>query len=761
MPTKSTQKFNISGMHCASCANIIKRTVDKIDGVESSTVNYGTETAQLVFDPSKIKIEKINSRLEQYGYSLEPSENKVNPSEHSHFDHSAQKIQDLEHLKNKIKTVIPFMLVSIFVMSWEIGGDSLQLFNPMPDIIKVFVHHLLPLFATYTLFVIGLPYLQAIFRFIRFRVANMDTLIGIGTLTAFLFSFSLSAFEKVLAPYFNVSQNYYDVVIVVIGFITIGKYLEARSKLKTGEAIKQLLGLQAKSAVIIRAGKEIVVPIDQVVVGDIMIVKPGQKIAVDGVIIEGSSSIDESMITGESMPVDKNIGDKVIGATINKQGSLQVKASQVGERTMLSQIIKMVEQAQGSKAPIEKLADRVSAIFVPVVLALALTALLVWILIGSMFLPFSQALSLGILSFVGTLVIACPCALGLATPTAVIVGVGLAAQNGILIKNAESLQKLQSINYVVMDKTGTLTQGKPSVTDIVPVGNLSEKKVLQLLYSLEKHSEHPLAHAIVERAKTENLTASRVENFSALEGRGVRGKIDNIQYFVGNVGLATELGISVSATETNQITTSGKTLMILLTKTQVLAYIGVADTLKSEAKQTIDRLHQLGIKVAMLTGDNANTANNIANQLGIDRVDANLLPQDKLFKISQLQEEGYRVAMVGDGINDAPALVAADVGIAMGTGTDVAIESAGATLLGGSIVKLPKVFALSKATMKTIKQNLFWAFAYNVVLIPVAMGVLYPVNGWLLNPMLAGAAMAFSSVSVVMNALRLRWVRLA
>lgn len=760
MSTKSTQKFNISGMHCASCANIIKRTVDKIDGVESSTVNYGTETAQLVFDPSKIKIEKINSRLEQYGYSLEPSENKVNPSEHSHSDHSAQKIQDLVHLKNKIKTVIPFMLVSIFVMIWDIGGDSFKLFPPMPEIVSVFVHHLMPIFATYALFVIGTPYLRAIVRLIKFRVANMDTLIGIGTLTAFLFSFSLSAFEKALAPYFNVSQNYYDVVIVVIGFITIGKYLEARSKLKTGEAIKQLLGLQAKSAIIIRAGKEIVVPIDQVVVGDIMIVKPGQKIAVDGVIIEGSSSIDESMITGESMPVDKVVGDTVIGATINKQGSLQVKASQVGEKTMLSQIIKMVEQAQGSKAPIEKLADRVSAIFVPVVLVLALTALLVWILIGSMFLPFSQALSLGILSFVGTLVIACPCALGLATPTAIIVGVGLAAQNGILIKNAESLQKLQSINYVVMDKTGTLTHGKPSVTDIVPVGNLSEKKVLQLLYSLEKHSEHPLAHAIVERAKTENLIASHVENFSALEGRGVRGKIDNIQYFVGNVGLATELGISVSATETNQITASGKTLMILLTKRQVLAYIGVADTLKLEAKQTIDRLHQLGIKVAMLTGDNATTANNIANQLGIDRVDANLLPQDKLSKISQLQEEGYRVAMVGDGINDAPALVAADVGIAMGTGTDVAIESAGATLLGGSISKLPKVFALSKATMKTIKQNLFWAFAYNVVLIPVAMGVLYPINGWLLNPMLAGAAMAFSSVSVVMNALRLRWVRL-
>lgn len=759
MSNKITQKYLVNGMHCASCASIIKRTVKKIEGVNACEVNYGTETTQISFDSNKTSLVAINAKLATYGYALE-SEQKMSDHDHSSHDPNEKKLQTLIKLKHQIQIVVPFMIISILVMVWEIGGNYFPWLVPMPEIVKVFVHHLLPLFATYTLFVIGLPYLQAIIRFIKYHVANMDTLIGIGTFTAFLYSFLLTAFEKALAPYLNVSQNYYDVVIVVIGFITIGKFLETRSKLKTGQAIQQLLGLQAKSAVIIRAGKEVEVAIDQVEVGDIVIIKPGQKIPVDGVIIEGSSSIDQSMITGESIPVDKTVGDQVIGATLNKQGSLQIKASQVGEKTMLSQIIKMVEQAQGSKAPIERLADKVSAIFVPIVLLLALSTLLAWIVAGFTVLPFAQALSFGIQCFVGTLVIACPCALGLATPTAVIVGVGKAAQNGILIKNAESLQKLQGINYVVMDKTGTLTKGKPSLTDVMTVADVSEKSVLQILYSLEKHSEHPLAQAIVEKAEQEKLSASKVVDFAMIEGKGLRGKIDSIQYFAGNLRLATELKIPISAKATNQLMVAGKMLILLMTKTKVLAYIAVADTLKAEAKQTITRLHQLGIKVAMFTGDNEKTAKYIASQLNIDRVEAELLPQDKLLKISRLQKEGYRVAMVGDGINDAPALVQADVGIALSSGTDVAMESAGATLLGGSISKLPFAFSLAKSTMKTIKQNLFWAFVYNIILIPVAMGVFYPLTGWLLNPALAGAAMAFSSVSVVTNALRLRWVRL-
>lgn len=746
-------------MHCASCSNIIKRTISKIDGVESCDVNYATETANLRYNSNKTSLTEINSKLKQYGYSLVSENNDLSPK-HNHHYSAEIKRGELKQLKNQIKVVLPFMIVSILVMLWDIGGASSRWFAPMPEIFSVFIHHLLPIFSTYTLFVVGLPYISAIARFIKFRVANMDTLIGIGTLTAFLYSFFISAFEKVLSPYFNTSQNYYDIVIVVIGFITIGKFLEARSKLKTGEAIKQLLGLQAKSAVIIRAGKEVEVPIDQVEVGEVILVKPGQKIPVDGVIVWGSSSVDESMITGESMPVDKSTGEKVIGATINKQGVLHIKATKVGHESMLFQIIRLVETAQNSKAPIEKLADQISAIFVPLVLVLAFFALVFWIHIGSQFLPWAESISFGIKCFVGTLVIACPCALGLATPTAVIVGVGKAAQNGILIKNAESLQKLQSINYIVMDKTGTLTQGKPSVTDLVVVGEIADTNVLQVLYSLEKLSEHPLALAIQEKAKKENISAKSVTEFTAITGKGVRGKIGSKNYFVGSVGLATEMGLRTSEEILGKLTTEGKTVMILMTKTTILAYVAVADTVKSESKQTVQKLHQLGIKVAMLTGDNAKTSKYIANQIGIDLVEAELLPQDKLVKISQLQEEGYRVAMVGDGINDAPALVAADVGIAMGTGTDVAIESAGATLLGGSIAQLPKLLKISKATMRTIKQNLFWAFAYNVVLIPVAMGVLYPVNGWLLNPMLAGAAMAFSSVSVVANALRLRWVKL-
>lgn len=759
MSNKVTQKYLVNGMHCASCASIIKRTVNKIDGVNACEVNYGTETTQISFDSNKTSLAAINAKLATFGYALE-SEQNMSDHDHSHHDPNEKKLQTLIKLKHQIQIVVPFMIVSILVMVWEIGGNYFPWLVPMPEIVKVFVHHLLPLFATYTLFVIGLPYLQAIVRFIKYHVANMDTLIGIGTFTAFLYSFLLTAFEKALAPYLNVSQNYYDVVIVVIGFITIGKFLETRSKLKTGQAIQQLLGLQAKSAVIIRAGKEVEVAIDQVEVGDIVIIKPGQKIPVDGVIIEGSSSIDQSMITGESIPVDKTVGDQVIGATLNKQGSLQIKASQVGEKTMLSQIIKMVEQAQGSKAPIERLADKVSAIFVPIVLLLALSTLLAWVVAGVTVLPFAQALSFGIQCFVGTLVIACPCALGLATPTAVIVGVGKAAQNGILIKNAESLQKLQEINYVVMDKTGTLTKGKPSLTDVMTVADVSEKSVLQILYSLEKHSEHPLAQAIVEKAEQAKLSASKVVDFAVIEGKGLRGKIDGTQYFAGNLRLAAELKIPISAKATNQLMVAGKMLILLMTKTKVLAYIAVADTLKAEAKQTITNLHQLGIKVAMFTGDNEKTAKYIASQLNIDRVEAELLPQDKLLKISQLQEEGYKVAMVGDGINDAPALVQADVGVALSSGTDVAMESAGATLLGGSISKLPLAFSLAKTTMRTIKQNLFWAFFYNIVLIPVAMGIFYPLTGWLLNPALAGAAMAFSSVSVVTNALRLRWVRL-
>lgn len=768
--TTHTKSIDVLGMHCASCANTIKRKLSNVDGVESCEVNYGTEKGKITFDTTKTSIADMNKEISTLGYTLAVPEKEMNHSMHEDHDMmtpissdssiKAKKLEELQKLKKQILLMMPMIAVSIFVMGWEVGAMPLGLWPEMPHIIAEFFHHLLPIFATYALFVVGLPYLQGVLRFIKHRVANMDTLVGIGTLVAFFYSFILSAFEEPLAPYIDTAHSYYDVTIVVIGFITLGKYLEARSKLRTGEAIEKLLGLQAKSAIVVREGMQVEIPIEQVVVGDILIVKPGQKIAVDGEIVEGSSAIDESMITGESILVDKKVGDAVIGATINKQGSLQVRATQVGEDTMLSQIIKMVEEAQGSKAPIERLADQISAVFVPVVLVLAVAVLLLWIVVGSQFMPFSEALTLGIVSFVGILVIACPCAMGLATPTAVIVGVGKAAQNGILIKNAESLEKLNTINFMVLDKTGTLTKGMPEVTDISPLGKYTQEKVLTLLASLEQHSEHPLAQAVVEKAHSDTLKLLKVTDFAAIEGKGLKGTIEKTPYYAGNLKLAQDLKLDVDETRIDTFTSQGKTPVILMTNKEILAYVAIADTIKDDAKAAVASLHKQGIKVAMLTGDNKHTAEYIAAQIGIDLVIAEVLPGDKAKEVKALQAEGYKVAMVGDGINDAPALATADVGIAMGTGTDVAIESAGITLLGGQISKLPKSVTLARATMSTIKQNLFWAFFYNVVGIPIAAGALYPFFGVLLNPAIAGAAMAFSSVSVVLNALRLKRVRL-
>lgn len=768
--TKQTQTFNVSGMHCASCASLIKRKLSKLDGVETCEVNFGTEKAQLTFNPEKVTVPQMNTELKKLGYSLEHHQIQTNHSLHAGHDLMTpvssdtsikeRKLQELAKLKKQLYIIIPFMVISSIMMAWEIGAEPLHLWSPMPDVVSVFLHHLLPILATYSLFVIGVPYLSSVVRFVKYRVANMDTLVGIGTLVAFLFSFFLSAFEKILSPYINTAQSYYDVTIVVIGFITLGKFLEAQSKLRTGEAIEKLLGLQVKSAWLLKDGEPIEISITDVKVGNILLVKPGQKVPVDGEIIEGSTSIDESMITGEPLPVDKKVGDQVIGSTINKQGALHIKATQVGDKTLLAQIIRMVEEAQGSKAPIEQLADQVSAVFVPVVLILAVTIFILWLLVGSQFMPLSQALTLGITCFVGVLVIACPCAMGLATPTAVIVGVGKAAQNGILIKNAESLEKFNSVNFIVLDKTGTLTKGQPQLTDIKTVSEMGEAEIVRVTASLESQSEHPLAKAIVKEAEERNITLKRVSQFSILEGKGLTGVIGDVQYFVGNLNLARELHPDLVHDNLSGWTSVGKTPIVLMTQKKVLGYLAIADTLKDDAKAVVNELHKQHIKVAMLTGDTQKTADYIAQQLGIDRVIAEVLPADKALAVKQLQAEGQHVAMVGDGVNDAPALATADVGVAMGTGTDVAIESAGITLLGGNLSKLPKSIMLARATMKTIKQNLFWAFFYNVISIPVAAGLLYPFFGILLNPAIAGGAMAFSSVSVVLNALRLKRVTL-
>lgn len=758
--------YRIKGMHCASCAGIIERTVKKVEGVENIEVNYGTETAKISYDESKTNPHHLSEKIKPLGYTLVvPTAEAMNMSADEHAAHTGlnqsktEKLAELKDMKGKILTVIPLAIFSIFVMGWEILGQF-GVLGAIPTMWYEFFHHLLPIFATYTLIVVGKPYLLGFYRFFRYGKANMDTLIGIGTVVAFIYSFILTAFEESLRPFLNVDQTYYDVTIVVIVFIALGKYLEARSKLKTGDAIEKLLTLQAKTALVMRDGNEVEISIDQVVHGDLVVVKPGGKIPVDGVLTEGSSYVDESMVTGEPIAVEKKTGDLVVSGTINTKGHFIFKATKVGGETLLASIIKMVGEAQGSKAPIQGLADKISSVFVPVVLVFAVLVFAAWMFFGIPALGFAQALSLGLTSFVGILVIACPCALGLATPIAVIVGVGKGAQEGILIKDAATLQKLQRVNTVVVDKTGTLTKGKPEVVAVELYAKREESEVLRILASLESKSEHPLASAILAYAKEHSIEPESTDTFEIIEGKGVTGTLAGQEYFAGNTKLIVDLGIAFDTNTLAVHTSKGRTPIILATAKEVLGLVWVADAVKSEAVAAIQKLHEMGIKTVMLTGDNQQTAEAIAKEVGIDNVVAEVLPGEKLEKIKELQAEGRIVAMAGDGVNDAPALAQADVGIAMGTGTDVAIETAGITLLGGDIGKLVKAIRLSHLTMNGIKQNLFWAFAYNIIGIPIAAGILYPFFGLLLSPVIAGLAMALSSVSVVANSLRLKAKRL-
>jgi len=757
------KKYNIKGMHCASCASIIEKTLKTTEGVNSVEVNFGTETAKISHDESKITPHELSKKIEPLGYSLSASE--MHMSSEKHAEHlglnqsKQEKLAEIKDMKTKVMTAVPLAVISIFIMSWEILAQYGRIPEMNPTV-KEFFKFLLPLMATYTLFVVGKPYLQGLFRFFRYGKANMDTLIGLGTSAAFLYGFVILSFSNALKSFINVDQTYFDVTIIVITFISLGKYLEARSKIKTGDAIEKLLNLQAKTAFVIRDEKEIEVSVNDVVHGDLILVKPGMKIPVDGVIVEGTSFVDESMVTGEPMPAKKNIDDSVVSGTINTTGAFVFKATKIGSETLLAQIIMMVEDAQGSKAPIQALADKISAVFVPIVLVLAFLTLGAWLIFGANILGFSQALSYGLVSFVGILVIACPCALGLATPTAIIVGVGKGAKEGILIKDAATLEKLHKVDTIVVDKTGTITIGKPALVDIQSFAGMKDNNLISIVASLEKKSEHPIAHAIVNYAKEKNIELKDVSDFEALQGKGLKGSIGNQEYFVGNTKLIKDLGLSFDVSKIEQFTAQGKTPVLISTKDEFLGFVMVSDEIKSESKQAIRDLHKIGIKVVMLTGDDEQTAKYIASLVGIDEVVAHVLPQNKLEKIKELQTHGRVVAMAGDGVNDAPALAQADVGIAMGTGTDVAIESAGITLLGGDISKLVKAIKLSKMTMRGIKQNLFWAFIYNIVGIPLAAGVFYPIFGWLLNPVFAGLAMAFSSVSVVSNSLRIKAMKL-
>jgi len=785
----------IKGMHCASCAMVIEKALLKTEGVKDIKVNYGTEKASIEYDEKKVSLEQLNDKIRPYGYeflssalhSIASSSTTGSGTSGSASDNALisviplqaqpcpidtasseltsrnaaklEKLKELEGHKAKVEFSLPIALLVFILMMWEIASKNIAGFP------YFFIPHdlysiILMIISTVILFWIGRPFLSGIGRFLRYGTANMDTLVGIGSITAYLYSSFIVLFPQARLALNLPESNYFDVPIIVIGFVYFGKYLEARSKLKTGEAIEKLINLQAKTAFIERNGKEIEVPIEQVLINDTVIVKPGSKIPVDGEIIEGSSSVDESMVTGESIPVDKNTGDKVIGGTINKHGTFKFTAKKIGSDTLLSLIIKMVEEAQGSRAPIQQVADRVSGIFVPVVLGIAAATLIIWLAAGSRFMPFSSTLTYGMLNFVGVLVIACPCALGLATPTAIIVGVGKGAQNGILIKNAESLEKLHKINTIIVDKTGTITKGKPEVTDIILSDGSTMDSTLVLLASLEKNSEHPLAVAITEKAEAKNIVYRKVADFEVIEGKGLKGIIDGMQYYAGNLRLIEELGLQYEKDLIDKLSKQGKTPVIFTDEKKVLATVAIADTVKETSADAVKQLHKLGIKVVMLTGDNVNTAKFIAEQVKIDMVFAEVLPQEKADKVKQLQSQGLAVAMAGDGINDAPALAQSDVGIAMGTGTDIAIESADITLLAGDISKIPKALKLSRQTMATIKQNLFWAFIYNIIGIPLAAGVFFPFFGLLLNPAFAGLAMALSSVSVVTNSLRLRFIKL-
>jgi P-type Cu+ transporter len=767
METKQT--YAVKGMHCASCASIIEKTFKKVEGVAEVSANYGNESVAVSYDEAKTDPHHLSKTLEPLGYSLvipeEQTAESMGMSADEHATHlglnqsKKEKLAELASMRTQIISIIPLTLFSIFIMTWDILA-RFEIVLPPSYVWKEFFHHLLPIFATYVLFVVGQPYLLGFYRFLRYGKANMDTLIGIGTTAAFIYSFILSAFEETLRPYLDVENMYYDVTIVVIAFIALGKYLEARSKLRTGDAIEKLLNLQAKTALVVRDGKETEVPVTEVVAGDLIVIKPGAKIPVDGTLTVGSSYIDEAMVTGEPMPVEKNVGDRVVAGTVNTSGSFTFRATKVGGETFLASIIKMVQEAQGSKAPIQALADKISSVFVPVVLVIAFITLGTWLVVGTQFFGFSQALSYGLTSFVGILIIACPCALGLATPTAIIVGVGKGAKEGILIKDAATLEKLHQATVVVVDKTGTLTRGKPELTKLQNFSKESDDALLAIFASLESQSEHPIAHAIIKNAEEKHIAFAAPEKFLATKGKGVKGEIGGKEYFLGNSKLIQDLGLSFDMSALEEETKTGKTPVLLATKEQVLGVVLVADALKPEAKEAVAALHKLGLKVVMLSGDDRNTAQYIASQVGIDEVVAEVLPDEKLAKIQALQQAGEVVAMAGDGVNDAPALAQADIGIAMGTGTDVAIESAGITLLHGDISKLVKAIRLSKMTMCGIKQNLFWAFGYNIIGIPLAAGVFYPVFGWLLSPVFAGLAMALSSVSVVGNSLRLKTKKL-
>jgi len=726
-------------MRCAGCSGIIGKTLKKLPGINSASVNFATEKAVVSYDPAKVSLPKINQAVRELGYLL------VEPK-----SSAAEAVDPKKVYFSFLAAALVFLL-----MLWNIAAKATIVIPAIP-IPEPSLNIIMFLLATTTLFWAGKPFLAGITRFFSRRAANMDTLVGIGTFSAYIYSsfilFFLSATTSLGLP----EHTYFDITIVVIGFVTFGKYLEAHSKMKTGEAIKKLIGLQVKTALVVRNNQQIEIPVSEVVVKDFLLIKAGAKIPVDGIIVKGRTSVDESMVTGEPIPNDKKPGDTVIGGTVNKQGAVTIRATQVGANTLLSQIIELVEKAQNSKARIQSVADRVSAVFAPVVLLIAVTAFVLWLSVGSYYLGFSAALSFALLSFVGVLVIACPCALGLATPTAIIVSVGKGAQNGILIKDAQSLEKLNQVNTIVFDKTGTITSGVPTVVSYFSLdGKYSDVEILKLAASIESFSQHPLATAITNKAKELSLDSLRVSGFRETEGVGVEGVIRG-----SHIVVRKHYQKDRPIPPVTRLEEEGNTVVIIQIADKIVGVLAISDPIKKNVRATVAEIHRLGVKTVMLTGDNEKAAEHIAKSAGIENVKAEVTPQDKAAIIRTLQSEGNIVAMVGDGINDAPALTQADVGIAMATGTDIAIESSDISLLHGDLSKILQAVRLSRLTIRTVKQNLFWAFIYNIIGIPLAAGIFYPLWGVFLNPIFAGLAMALSSVSVVSNSLLLKKVKL-
>ena len=736
--TKKT--FPIKGMHCASCVLMLEKALKGVGGVSSANVNLATEKATVEYDPEKVTDKELSSAVANVGYTALMEEEL-----RSEDRQREQKQKELSALKTKV-------IWSLILGGLILWGSFPGLMETAPKILQNFWFQLL--LATPVQFWAGFEFYRATVSSLRHRTANMDTLVAIGTTVAYFYSVFVTAFPG-FAERINIeTMPYFDVAAIVIGLILLGRYFEARAKAGTSEAIKKLMGLQAKTARVIRDGKEIDIPVSEVIIGDIIRVRPGDKIPVDGIIVDGESSIDESMVTGESIPADKVAGDLVIGASINKSGTFTFKATRVGSETMLAQIIKLVQEAQGSKAPIQRLADLVSSYFVPVVIMLAIGTFVFWYTLGP-----TPPLLFALLNTVAVLIIACPCAMGLATPTAIMVGTGKGAEYGILIKDAESLEIAHKIKTIIFDKTGTLTEGTPKVTNVIAYDGFTEQDILRYEASLEVGSNHPLAKAIIAETELRKaLPLEPIEKFQSVPGHGIRALIQGKPVLAGKEKLISDNGIRTEKAKSDieRLSSEGKTLSLLAVDGKLAGIIAAADTVKSSAKEAVEKLKKAGIEVVMLTGDNLRTGQAIAKQLGITRILAEVLPDQKEAEVRKIQAEGKTVAMVGDGINDAPALAAADVGIAMGTGTDVAMEAADITLINKDLRSVSATIMLSKQTMRTIKQNLFWAFAYNIILIPVAMGVLYPVWGILLNPIFASVAMATSSISVVTNSLRLK-----